>query len=1543
MEALFLQIVNVGIMAGWIVLAVLLLRLCLKKAPRWITCLLWGLVALRLILPVSLESALSLIPSEQTVPSDITTMETPSIHTGVTVIDRPLNEMLQTVVPTPPAQPSLPSTDPAPSTPPSGQEDQSQTAHALIETAVTVGAWVWLAGVVGMVLYGLFSIWQVRRRVLDAVHLRENIWQSDRIATPFILGVFRPRIYLPYQLGENTVEQVLFHEQAHLHRRDHWIKPFSFFLLSVYWFNPLLWVAYILLCRDIEVACDQRVLLQLPEQEHKQYAFALLECGAQRRTIAACPLAFGEVGVKQRIKNVLHYRKPLLWVVIASLLVCSVAAVCLLTVPESDLVVLDSQEVEPDHERCFYGSDTDGSIIPGGLEWLWDHAENPRDKGKSDIPLVLTRSETELNELIDAMSDPQWGVDMRDWFELDKYDESYFEQNAIVSLFISCNTNYYDYTVTLEQTNKGLRYVIRTSGHGNSLFGGPPDRCQYLLLFEVPRDTAKQTKDYMTLLGDSTLQESVDGVVQPLGNIDLDGDGTEETLQIWHDGISLDTTDVLVYEADGTLVLNETVFNDYYSQCYLIPQDDGSAKLLFVESEEDINDGSKSFGVVTYKNGVRTLEAQEYFYIPNILTNADGFISYANNLSAYLKDAVLLYEMENGTLYYDDGLGDTRRYQPLCWLDAYRKSDDDTPQDMLENVVSSLQDEAVTAFEVDLNQNGQKETLTLVTYLSNTALKRALLLRDEEGRIGNSFSIHTYFYDSALNQDTVAVYLVRESRKKERLLMVANYGKDDCYAAYLTKNGTESFLPDNNTENYGRQLDEVLQNSATLLFTVNAQGELTFAKTQMFTYRPSTFSRTYRVEVEVDTDSFGAERVSTLSVWNKRRTKLQQKFVFADFAYDAYEYLVSTGRALYKQDVTFDGCEELLIEVANSARYVDFAVFRWDAREKQFVWLATPLRNPAIDMENQAVRTHTSGDQISSYSIWSYDESQQDFVCTHSLYFERNEQTTGNEDAMRLFVSENGKETELLVPGEPYALDKAHPQMAPFYEDGSLWDLDSDIWNRYFFQSISDENQSAESQNDESQSDESQSDESQNDESQNDESQRDESQSDESQESDKTNSNRQPSDDASDGDEAVSGSIANDNPNEDTIDAINVADVVDRSKEEAISTLEEQGFNVVVLEEYHYSVEKGVIISQSPDANTLQLPGSNIIIYVSKGWQTATVTYDACGGDVSPSKETYKLTDPYGSLPVPTRIGYTFTGWYTEEFDGTQITESTKITDPSAYTLYAHWDANTYVVSFDSNGGSEAPAHRNVTFGSAYGDLGTVSKEGFDFQGWFTAAEGGTKVTNDSLVARAKNHTLFAQWDIAIYEYTILYRSCNGTDLGSMTVSFQHGTTNTITPPDFNGYQTPLGRVIRCDTTSERTITFVYDPYEEGYAKTVDRGVWYAEGDKDILRYEVKVQCQNRTENSVEIRFTWTNFIIAYQTYLYRQNFSVYIDGNYVGDYWIGPHRFLQPNITGSGTSPNWITVPLSTTEQHEITFEGDFWDSNVKGRWSGTFTVPAY
>ena len=211
MQDLFIAICNLALTAGWIVLAVLLLRLCLKRAPRWITCLLWGLVALRLVLPFSIESALSLIPSAQTVPSDIVSTDTPSIDSGVTIIDRPVNDLLQTVVP---SQPVTPPAD-IPDAPP------VEPTVPLMERITQVAAWVWVSGIALMLVYELVSVWRLRRRVFDAIRLRDNLWQTDRIDSPFILGVFRPRIYLPYGLDEDTTAQVLAHEQSHLRRRDH--------------------------------------------------------------------------------------------------------------------------------------------------------------------------------------------------------------------------------------------------------------------------------------------------------------------------------------------------------------------------------------------------------------------------------------------------------------------------------------------------------------------------------------------------------------------------------------------------------------------------------------------------------------------------------------------------------------------------------------------------------------------------------------------------------------------------------------------------------------------------------------------------------------------------------------------------------------------------------------------------------------------------------------------------------------------------------------------------------------------------------------------------------------------------------------------------------------------------------------------------------------------------------------------------------------------------------------------------------------------------
>ena len=314
MSGIFLKLLNLSISASWLVLVVLALRLVLKRAPKWVNVLLWGMVALRLMLPFSIESALSLIPSAETVSPEVVQFDpAPTITSGVTIIDNAVNPSLSESF----AAAPLASVNP-------------------LYVWTYLAGWVWLIGLAAMLLYALVSYLRLRRRVRASIPLRENIYVCDEVPSPFILGIVHPRIYLPSALDEAQRGSVLSHERAHLARRDHWWKPLGFALLAVYWFNPLLWLAYTLLCRDIELACDERVLRGMDAGQVKDYSSALLACSVPRRMIAACPLAFGEVGVGARVKNALRYKKPAFWVVAASVAVCVVVAVCFLTNPRTD-------------------------------------------------------------------------------------------------------------------------------------------------------------------------------------------------------------------------------------------------------------------------------------------------------------------------------------------------------------------------------------------------------------------------------------------------------------------------------------------------------------------------------------------------------------------------------------------------------------------------------------------------------------------------------------------------------------------------------------------------------------------------------------------------------------------------------------------------------------------------------------------------------------------------------------------------------------------------------------------------------------------------------------------------------------------------------------------------------------------------------------------------------------------------------------------------------------------------------------------------------
>lgn len=304
MNELVHSLVSRSLSAGWLVLAVLVLRMLLRRAPRWVFPALWGLVALRLVMPFSIQSQFSLIPASKPLSSPAMVAGTPTVSPLI-----PNLELPETV------------------------DAQLHTSELALQVETNFFPLLWIVGLTLMLLYAAFSWFRIHRHLATAVRLREGVYASEWVETPFIFGIFRPKIYLPFGLSSEEQELILAHEQAHLHRCDHWWKPLAFLLLSIYWFNPLLWLADFLLDRDIELACDERVIRTLGAQARIDYSQALLNCSVHRRSITLCPLAFGEVGVKERVKKVLKYNKPALLVTILSILAGLATAFCFLTDP----------------------------------------------------------------------------------------------------------------------------------------------------------------------------------------------------------------------------------------------------------------------------------------------------------------------------------------------------------------------------------------------------------------------------------------------------------------------------------------------------------------------------------------------------------------------------------------------------------------------------------------------------------------------------------------------------------------------------------------------------------------------------------------------------------------------------------------------------------------------------------------------------------------------------------------------------------------------------------------------------------------------------------------------------------------------------------------------------------------------------------------------------------------------------------------------------------------------------------------------------------
>ena len=326
MAEVFQKLLNMSIAASWLILAVIVLRFALKRAPKRYTLLLWAVVGLRLALPWSIESALSLIPSAATLPEGIMLEGTPALDTGIAALNGAINPGFAAAFTPEPGASANP-----------------------LQVLLPVGSIIWLAGICVMLAWALWSWLRLRARMRTAVRLEGNVYESERVESPFVLGLFRPRVYLPCGLDEPGRGHVLAHEREHIRRGDQIVKLLGFLLLCLHWFNPLVWLAYALLCRDVELACDERVVRGLAPGDRADYSQALLNLSHPRRFVSACPLAFGETSVKSRVKSVLSYKKPAFWVIALAIVVCIGAAVCFLTDPKA--ASEDTNEDEDENEN----------------------------------------------------------------------------------------------------------------------------------------------------------------------------------------------------------------------------------------------------------------------------------------------------------------------------------------------------------------------------------------------------------------------------------------------------------------------------------------------------------------------------------------------------------------------------------------------------------------------------------------------------------------------------------------------------------------------------------------------------------------------------------------------------------------------------------------------------------------------------------------------------------------------------------------------------------------------------------------------------------------------------------------------------------------------------------------------------------------------------------------------------------------------------------------------------------------------------------------
>ena len=371
MTGIFTEILNISISASLLIAACFLIRLIFRKMPKYIRCLMWLLVFIRLAVPFSIESDYSALPTKEYIVTAGVSEEADAVN------DNDVEDVVMVDV-----------------------HEQSEPVKSDVMSILSI---VWMIGAACAMVYAFVSFILLKRRVGDATLLRDNIYQSEKIGTSFVLGIIRPRIYVPYGLSEINLDMVLKHENAHIKRRDHLIKPLGFLIATIHWFNPAVWFAYVLLCKDIEFACDEKVIKLIGFGMKKSYSQALLDMSVPRRFIAACPVAFGEIGTNERVKNVLKMKKTRIIIAAVAFCVCIALAVGFLTYPKKNKI-----DVAENTNTMEVVTQEDKEVITEAETEAVTEAETEAATEAGEVNSSETQENTEVEDLSTDIGDRVW-------------------------------------------------------------------------------------------------------------------------------------------------------------------------------------------------------------------------------------------------------------------------------------------------------------------------------------------------------------------------------------------------------------------------------------------------------------------------------------------------------------------------------------------------------------------------------------------------------------------------------------------------------------------------------------------------------------------------------------------------------------------------------------------------------------------------------------------------------------------------------------------------------------------------------------------------------------------------------------------------------------------------------------------------------------------------------------------------------------------------------------------------------------------------------